>query len=284
MHTFRHHHNLNGKPQLRLSRSRRARRGLTLAELLVAGTVLVMIGGTAATLAFAVYSSYEVCREQSTASQHARVALNRIEQAMIQATASESFPACHIVNFSADGYTFPDSVAIWRPSGTAANPAGLPLVKELVVFSCDRSLPNLLWEMTWPTNSNAVPAVSDSLGWSLLLDSFHSDSNVIKNQLTDRLHIGTVDTTVLVDGLTSTQRGTIRFQRLMAPTATHWSEYRAGQRTWHNLAWPLDLYGTQTGTRTVALLVEVQVRSGNQDDPNPLPFFGSASMNYALSK
>jgi hypothetical protein len=257
---------------------------LTLAELLIAGTVLVMIGGAAATLAFAVYSSYEVCREQSTASQHARVALNRIEQALSQATASESFPACHIVNYSADGYTFPDSVAIWRPSGAAANPTGLPLVKELVVFSCDRSLPSRLLEMTWPTNTNAVPATTNALGWNSLLDSFHANSNVIKNQLTDRLHRGTVDTTLLINGLTSTQRGTIRFEQLMTPSRSQWGQYRAGQRTWHNLDWPLDLYGTQTGTRTVALLVELQVRSGDEADPDPLPFFGSASMNYALSK
>jgi Tfp pilus assembly protein PilV len=260
------------------------RRGLTLAELLIAGTVLVMIGGSAATLAFAVYSSYEVCREQSTAAQHARVALNRIEQAVVQATASESFPACHIVNFSADGYTFPDTLAVWRPSGTAANPTGIPLVKELIVFSCDRSLPSRLLEMTWPTNTNAVPATTDSLGWGLLLDLFHSDSGVIKNQLTDRLHKGTVDTTLLVDGLTSTERGAVRFQRLMTPSASHWSEYRGGQRTWHNLNWPLDLYGTQTGTRTVTLLVEVQIRGGTEADPQPLPFLGSASMNYALRK
>jgi hypothetical protein len=84
--------------------------------------------------------------------------------------------------------------------------------------------------------------------------------------------------------LTSTQRGAIRFQQLMAPSASQWSQYRGGQCTWHNLDWPLGLYGTQTGTRTVSLLVELQIRGGTDAEPNPLPFFGSTSLNYALRK
>ncbi len=263
---------------------RRPRRGMTLAELLVAGTVLVLIGGAMATLAFAVYESHEVCRDQSTAAQHARVSIDRIERAVSEATASESFPGCLIVNFSADNYTFPDSLAVWHPSGSAADPSGLPQVNELIVFSCNPSEPNRLLEMTWPTNTSTVPAANNTIMWRSLIDNFHSSSQTVKNQLTDRVHFGTVDTTILIDGLFSTRRGTIRFKRIMAPSDSQWSQYRGGQRAWQNLDWPLDLYGSQTGMRTVGLQVELQIRSGPESQPEPLPFFGSANVTYALRK
>lgn len=262
----------------------RVRHGLTLAELLVATTVLVMIGGSAATLAFAVYSSHEVCREQSVAAQHARVSIDRIERAMAEATASESFPGCLIVNFSADGYTFPDTLAVWNPSGAPVDPAGLPRVNELIVFSCDPSQPERLLEMTWPSNADTVPATSNAVLWDALIDSFHSSPQTVKNQLTDRLHFGTVDTTPLIDGLFSTRRGAIRFKQIMAPSASQWSQYRGGQRSWQSLDWPLDLYSSQTGMRTVSLQVEMQIRSGPKSQPDPIPFFGSASVSYALRK
>ena len=263
---------------------RKARRGLTLAELLVASTVLVMIGGAASTLAYAVYAAHDACKSQSTAAQHARVALDRIERSLANGHASESFPGCLVVNFSADGYTFPDSVAIWRPGTGPVDPGGLPRVNELVVFSCDTSLPNRLLEMTWPTNTNTVPSPANSGGWRSLIDSFHSGSGVIKTQLTDRLQFASVDTTPLLEGLLSTQRGMVRFQRLMAPSESQWSQYRGGQRSWNAIDWPLDVYATQTGMRTVNLQVELQVRGGTDAQPDPFPFFGSAVLNYTLRK
>jgi hypothetical protein len=286
MRTFRHHHNSTEcNSESRGRAPRRARRyGMTLAELLVAGTVLVMIGGAMSTLSYAVYSSYEVCSDQSTAAQHARVSIDRIERAVSEATASESFPGCLIVSFSADNYVFPDSLAVWRPSGTAADPTGLPRVNELIVFSCDPAAPNRLLEITWPGNTSVVPAASNTILWRSLIDSFHSSGQSIKTQLTDRLHFGTVDTTILIEGLFSTKRGTIRFKRIMAPSDSQWSAYRGGQRTWHSIDWPLDLYGSQTGMRTVSLQVELQVRSGPETQPDPLPFFGSANVTYALRK
>jgi hypothetical protein len=196
--------------------------------LLVAGTVLVLIGGAMSTLAYAVYASYEVCRDQSQAAQHARVSLDRIERAVSEATASESFPGCLIVNFTADGYTFPDSLAVWRPSGTAADPTGLPRVNELIVFSCTPSEPNKLLEMTWPANTSAAPAASNQFGWRALIDSFHSSTETVKNQLTDRLHVGRVDTTPLIEGLLTTRRGMIRFKRMMAPRIASGAPTAAG--------------------------------------------------------
>src|SRR5262245_26590812 len=264
----------------------RARRGMTLAELLVACTVLVLVGGAAGTMSYAVYSAHEVCRNQSTATQHARVATDRIEKAVAEATARESFPGCLIVSYTADGYTFPDRLAVWRPSGTPADPAGLPQVNELVVFSCDPARANRLLEMTWPTNTNTVPSPSNTLGWTALIDSFHSSSETIKNQLTDRLHFGTVSTSTLplLDELLTTNRGAIRLKRTMAPSESQWSQYRGGQRSWQSLDWPLDMYGTQTGVRTVNLQVELQIRSGPDSQPDPIPFLGSAILSYTLRK
>jgi hypothetical protein len=257
---------------------------MTLPELLIAGTILVLVGGAMATLAFAVHSSHEVCRNRSIAAQHARVAVDRIERAVEKAYASERFPAFHVVEWPINGFWFPDALAVWRPNGTPADPAGLPRVSELVVFAPDNAAPYRLLEMTWPTNHDPAPDPSLPLSWRTLIDSFQASTETVKNQLTDRLMTGNVDLTELVNAGQATRRGKIRFRQQIAPSAAQWSEYRSGLRSWKNLDWPLDLYGSQTGMRTVVLKLELQIHRGTQTQPDPIPFFGSAVVNYTLNR
>ena len=71
----------------------------------------------------------------------------------------------------------------------------------------------------------------------------------VKITLTDRLRTSPL-TGNYSDSLSpSDLRGNIRFRRLMAPSDTEWSQYRAGTRTWQNMAWPLDSYRSTSGTR-----------------------------------
>ena len=73
------------------------RRGLTLAELLVAATIMLLIAAAMGTLASTVKSTNEYCQGYTLSAQHARVALSRIERTVMGAYGNEQFPGCLIV-------------------------------------------------------------------------------------------------------------------------------------------------------------------------------------------
>ena len=92
------------------------RRGLTLAELLVAATIMLMIATAVGTLASAVKSTNDYCHGYTVAAQHARVALSRIERAVQTATASEQFPGCLVVTEQAGSQELPSTLVVWSPT------------------------------------------------------------------------------------------------------------------------------------------------------------------------
>src|SRR3954470_10906083 len=97
------------------------RKGLTLAELLVATTIMLMIASGVATLATAVHSTNDFCRGYTVCGQHARIALSRIERAFAGATSSEPFPGCIVVTEQFGTQTLPTTLVVWYPTTTAAN-------------------------------------------------------------------------------------------------------------------------------------------------------------------
>src|SRR5688572_22199926 len=94
---------------------RELRRGLTFAELIVATTIMVIIASAVATLSMAVHSTNSHCQGQTTAAQHARIALQRIQQAVEGAVSSEQFPVCLVVAEQAGGQLLPDTLVVWSP-------------------------------------------------------------------------------------------------------------------------------------------------------------------------
>ena len=99
------------------------------------------------------------------ATQHARVALDRITRTIYGATANEQFPGCIVVAETINGWRYPDTLVIWRPNGAAANPNGLPRYCELVIYCPHPNNPNQLVEITAPTDTRTVPAVTDTSSW-----------------------------------------------------------------------------------------------------------------------
>src|SRR5437773_6120741 len=98
-------------------KSRKAkRRGMTLAELLIAATIMLMIAAAVGTLASAVKSANDYCKGYTTSAQHARVALSRMERAMMNAYANEQFPGCLVVAEQAGSQTLPNTLVIWNPT------------------------------------------------------------------------------------------------------------------------------------------------------------------------
>lgn len=258
---------------------RRIRRGLTLTELLIAGTIMTMLAAGMGSLVLTVQGANEYCRGQSMAAQHARVALDRIHRAVRTAEASEQFPGCIVVSESVGAWDFPDTLVVWSPTGVAAAPSGLPQVNELVIFTPDPLAPSRLIELRATDNTATVPAVSNTAAWASLVESLRLNANSTKTELTDRLR-----TSPVTNGSTDL-RGAVRFQVLMAPSAEYWAEYRANSRSWKNLNWPLDYVSTQTGLRRVVCQTELQILADGEDAAQTsIPFFGSAALNYELAR
>jgi hypothetical protein len=260
-----------------LRTNHRRRRGLTLTELLIAGTIMTMLAAGMGSLVLTVHGANEYCRGQSVAAQHARVSLDRIQRAVRTAEASEQFPGCLVVTAAVGSWDFPDTLVVWSPSGTATDPSGLPRVSELVVFTPDPLIPSRLIELRAPSNSSVVPAADNQAAWATLLDDLRSSAASTKIELTDRLR------SAAVTNGSNDLRGLVRFRVLMAPSAALWSEFRAGTRDWKDLDWPLDYVSTQSGLRRVVCQTELQVLADGEDAAQTsVPFFGSAALTYEL--
>jgi hypothetical protein len=264
----------------------RRRHGLTLAELLVASTIMLMIATAIGTLTATVHSTNDFCRGYVVSAQHARVALSRIERSLLTAVANEQFPGCLVVTEQAGSQTLPTTLVVWSPTGAVANPTGLPLISEIVVYGPDPAHPNSLLEVRSPSEFSPVPAASDLAGWRTLTDRLKSSQTTNKVMLTDRLRTAPITGDYSDSLLPADLRGAVRFRRWMAPTDQEWSQYRAGSKTWQNLAWPLDSYRSTSGTRAVACQTELQMAPGSMATAaaTAIPFYGSASITYELAR
>ena len=265
-------------------RASKIRCGLTLAELLVATSIMLMIAGAVATLAAAVQSTNDFCRGYTVAGQHARVALNRIERALRHAIANEQFPGCLVVAEQAGGQSLPYTLVVWNPTGVPADRLGLPRVSELVVYCPDPAHPNKLCEIRSPSDNSVVPAASNAAAWRTLTDQLKTSISTSKVVLTDRLRTAPI-TGEYSDSLTpSDLRGAIRFRCLVAPSEQEWAQYRSGNRDWQDLSWPLDSYRSKSGTRAVACQIELQIAPGSMATAaaTAIPFYGSALITYEL--
>jgi prepilin-type N-terminal cleavage/methylation domain-containing protein len=260
---------------------RQRRRGLTLTELLAASVIMAMIAGALSTLAMAVQGASGYCQGQTTAAQHGRVLNQRIEQAVFAGHATEQFPGCVVFSERVGGYDFPDTLVVWQPqNGTPANTNGRPQVRELVVFCPNPQDRTQLLELRNPSNTTTAPLLTSTSAWTTLLNNLKANapSRVV---LTNRLRVASTNTS----GSTSTnQRAAVRFNVLLAPDEGQWSQYKAGQRAWNDLDWPLDVYGSRVGLQTVVCQWEIQVQTGDEGAQAALPFFGSAALTSELRR
>ena len=262
------------------------RRGLTLAELLIATTIMLMISSGMAMLSMAVHSANDYCRGELDCAQHARVVLARIEQAMAGAVASEPFPACLVVTEQAGAEQLPQALVVWHPPTTALNPTGLPLVGEIVVFTPDPAAPSTLLEIRSPTDTTVVPAVSNTSAWRTLVDQLKTSQTADKIALTNRLRTAPLSGNWNANLSAAQLRGVVRFRCLITPSVSEWTQYRAGTRTWQNITWPLNSVRSTSGTRTVVAQTELQLVGGNMAGATStaVPFFGSALLSYELAR
>ena len=259
------------------------RRGLTLVEMLLAISILGITAGTLTGLALAVQQGTSYSQGYSTATQHGRVALERITRAVGAATATDVYPGAVVVYDLLGTWRFPDTLVVWRAAGAPANPLGPPLAGELVIFCPDPANPNQLLEVTMPGDVTPVPVNDASLNtpaWRTQIKTWAAAASSNKVLLTDLVRAAQYDANTL--------RAAVRFESDMHPTANEWSACLAQPALWSSLNWPQNLGGSQAGLRQVSVRVELQLLPDSfqgQLDPNAqqtVPFLASAAFSYAL--
>ncbi len=261
------------------------RRGLTLIELLIAMSIMAMVVGTLGALAHGVRLAFEYTEGRGQAVQHARVVLDRIARRVEQCTASELFPGFLVVPQYEGGVEFPDMLVVWHPSGTAANPDGLPRYSELVLYAPDANAPNQLLEITISQDSRTVPPPDDLARWRSELNALRNTVRWRSLALTDLLRV------CRLSGAGGSQgRGAVRFESQLRPSAADWARYKSDDLDWAELPWAQGIYGSRTGLRQAALQIELQLMPGgtpvaaNAGTHVAIPFVGAAARYYQLER
>jgi prepilin-type N-terminal cleavage/methylation domain-containing protein len=260
------------------------RRGLTLIEMVIAIAILAMVVAALGTVANAVHGTFEYTEGRGLATQHARVVLDRIVATARGATANAQFPGFIVVSDTVGSYQYPETLVVWRPTGSPANPAGLPQFNELVIYCPSPASPNQLLEITLPGNTATVPAVSDQASWSSQIASIKKNLPSTAVVLTDLVR------SCPLSASSSNWRGAVRFQARLLPSDAAWSQYQAGTLTWKQLAWAQGICGSTTGLRQVWLRMEIQFMPGagilgeNVAAQKPIAYFGSTAFYYEMNR
>lgn len=267
------------QPRSRNRRSRALRAAFTLAEVLVASTVSVLIAGAMAVMADGIQQTASYTFAQETAHQHARVALERIQNAVSGAAATNDNPPAAVLADISGVYTFPETLVVWKAD---SNGDDTPQANELVVFCANPSNPKQLWELSNPTDLQTV-SMTNTVALQALVTSMKANSSAKKTVLTS-----------LLRSCTSHDLGApkpaIRFDIAMQPSAAEWTQYKATTLAWNNLSWADGVYGPQRGLRQVRVNTELQFLPDSDDDASTspdsftVPFLGSAAVYYELKQ
>ena len=261
---------------------RKPRRGMSLAELSLSLAILALVATSIGTMAMTLQTVTSYTRGQSNATQHGRVVLDRLDRTLQAANVSESFPGFMVVSWTEGSGTFPDTLVIWKPSGNAADPTGLPRANELVMIRPDPSSPGSLIEITNRSEpATTTYASSDLANWRTLVTTLTSRSNAVKVELTGLLRTAATSTSS-----NATRRGCVRFRYRAAPTDSELASYRAGTASWTSLAWPQDSSGKTAGMRSLGCFAELQLIPDAADDvaEDAVPFFGSTLLWKVVSR
>jgi len=252
---------------------------LTLLELLLTSLVMALFAAAISALAMAVQQNTQHNDGVGAVTQHARVAIQRIERAASGATANENFPGFAVFGDSTQGWEYPDTLVIWRGDVAVADPDGLPLFSELVVYCPDVSNPSRLLEITTPTYTDSAPPLSDTSAWYAYLDAIRKGGWSTQTELSDRLR-------TVPFGQQTRQVGAVRFEVTLRPSEQEWADYQSKTLAWEELSWVQGMYGGQTGLRQAWCRCELQLEIPDSDSTGQLeiPFLGSASKYFVLER
>lgn len=267
-----------------------SRNGVTLIELLLAITIMTMLVAALGGMASGIYRSNEYSEGYGLATQHARVASERIRRTVSEATANELHPGAIVLSEQVAGYDFPDTLVVWNPSTVALDIESGPRVNELIIYCPNPDSPNELWELTEPGSTATLPAATDTAAWKTAIDAIKVSETAEKVVITDLLRVATVDEAAA--NVSGRRRACLRFERRVLPDEADWAAYLVAAdeaATWDALPWAQSIRGTQTGVRQTWVRFEMQLMPGDvvahEAEAMPAaPFFGSAALYYEMDR
>lgn len=265
----------------RLSR----RRGLTLAELLMAMTVTSILTVVLGGLVLAVQMARQHAEGLDAATSQAQAATDRIRFMVSHAGVyrdggQPTMLGLAVVTQSWNTGDVPDILVVWsggRNGGLAA--AGtqnrLPRVNELVLYAPDPATSGRLVEIVVPTDSSTIDfraADFDSRVRGLLVSA-----DAETTRLCDRVRVAEA-------GGSSTTA--VRFDLRLTPGDDALASVSPQSEAWLALGWAQGIASAGQGLRQATVRIEIQLERtesrGAQVDSrmSSLPFFGSASRRY----
>lgn len=259
----------------------RQQRGFTLVEVMLSMAIMGMVVVAAGVLTQTAYQANEHTQSVGTATQHARVAVQRITRMVKSAYAVGDEPGTGVIDSLAGGGPHPTTLVVWAPAGDPQNPDGPPVVGELVFYTPNPNDPGELWELSDPTDvrTQSLKTINSAAGRTLLTSLIASAS------ATKRIVMRRVQTVTI----SSTEVPLLRFSTQLKPTANEWTQIQAATLNWNDVAWPQSMYTDDWGLRSVNCLMEVWVSIAPNAAPDAhaeehsLPFFGSATYFYRVS-
>jgi hypothetical protein len=101
-----------------------------------------------------------------------------------------------------------------------------------------------------------APLLDDVTGWQMLMAEFKFGDAASRVPLTDLLRVASPDNANI-----SSDRGVVRFDVRLRPSATEWHEYQLGTRLWNDLSWAQGIHGSGTGLRQTWCRIELQFQT-----------------------
>lgn len=297
---------------------RHAKRGMTLAELLISMTILSLMSVVLAGMSNAVNSAWSYTKGIEESDLQARAAFERIEYMVSQSgtyklTGQPTRLGLAVVNRPVGAHQLPDVLVLWtggRSGGMAASglQSRLPILSELLIYTWNSSTPSQLVEVAFPGQTTAFDFAATDLATQVtnLLASTSAEGIPICERLrVSSMNASSSSTSLsyptgpsspygpsLPETPTSTPSsssaassvGNLRFTLTLTPSDTDLASASPQTTAWTQLNWPQGTFGSRSGIRQANLQIELQVEPDGivraSDTVTAIPFFGSASRRY----
>ncbi len=274
-----------------------SRRGLTLAELMIAMAILGMMSVVLAGMSNAVNMSWTYTKGVEESELQASAAVERLKFMVSQVgeyrvSGQPTRLGLAGVMRTVGNVTIPDMLMLWtggRDGGMAAlgTQTRWPVASEVLVYTWDPSHPKQLVEVAFPGNATAIDFASTDLETTVTqLISLPSAERI---PLCDRLRISTLSAsrsvpTFQTANVTAADLGNVRFQVNWTPSDMDLSLVSPATSAWMQLGWSQGVVSSRSGLRQATVNIEMQIEPRDStvltDDVTAVPFFGSASTRY----
>jgi len=262
------------------------RRGMSLIELLMAMAVLSIVSVAAVGLSSGVHQTWTYGQEYGTATQHARVVLQRIGVLVAEAHHTPLIPGVAVLYEDDGGSRFYDTLVIWHADAATTNPDGPPLASECVVICPDPDDPTRLVEIRDYSDMRKIIVEDKEINKPTaraVINDVKTSPTAEKTLLTDRLRAPSL-------ALGGARRGSVHFFSRQTPTINEISDHEDDLLDWEDMSWPQGRFGSQTAMRQYHLRIELQLMPSREDavnatnDGRAMGYFGSAAHYYRVDR